>query len=138
MLGSSIMHGARGSTAHTCTHGHAVSCEGSSSLLSWCLLSIINSYRTTFAARRHCPAAAAAAVTDIFLLKSLATACLPEAKGACLGAVEPGSVEWQRIAGEAARTVPGRENGGNCDIKNLTRGCRCAAWHAVLLNEHTC
>jgi formamidase len=22
-----------------------------------------------------------------------------------------------------ARTVPGRENGGNCDIKNLSRGC---------------
>ena len=28
------------------------------------------------------------------------------------------------LAGEAARTVPGRENGGNCDIKNLSRGCR--------------
>jgi formamidase len=26
------------------------------------------------------------------------------------------------IASEAARTVPGRENGGNCDIKNLSRG----------------
>lgn len=24
---------------------------------------------------------------------------------------------WDKIAGEAARTVPGRENGGNCDIK---------------------
>jgi formamidase len=31
--------------------------------------------------------------------------------------------EWDRIASEAARTVPGRENGGNCDIKNLSRGC---------------
>ena len=30
---------------------------------------------------------------------------------------------WDRIAMEAARTVPGRENGGNCDIKNLSRGC---------------
>jgi len=30
---------------------------------------------------------------------------------------------WERIAAEACRTVPGRENGGNCDIKNLSRGC---------------
>ena len=30
---------------------------------------------------------------------------------------------WDRVAAEAARTVPGRENGGNCDIKNLSRGC---------------
>ncbi len=31
---------------------------------------------------------------------------------------------WDRIANEAARTVPPRENGGNCDIKNLSRGSR--------------
>lgn len=31
--------------------------------------------------------------------------------------------KWDSIASEAARTVPGRENGGNCDIKNLSRGC---------------
>ena len=31
--------------------------------------------------------------------------------------------EWDMVASEAARTVPGRENGGNCDIKNLSRGC---------------
>ena len=31
--------------------------------------------------------------------------------------------EWDKVASEAARTVPGRENGGNCDIKNLSRGC---------------
>ncbi len=30
---------------------------------------------------------------------------------------------WDKVASEAARTVPGRENGGNCDIKNLSRGC---------------
>ena len=30
---------------------------------------------------------------------------------------------WDKTGGEAARTVPGRENGGNCDIKNLSRGC---------------
>ena len=33
------------------------------------------------------------------------------------------NVDWQ-MASEAARTVPGRENGGNCDIKNLSRGCK--------------
>jgi formamidase len=56
-------------------------------------------------------------------------ACLPEAKGAMLGQLghfinmAGKDVEWDRIASEAARTVPGRENGGNCDIKNLSRGC---------------
>ncbi|GAQ84280.1 formamidase [Klebsormidium nitens] len=48
---------------------------------------------------------------------------LPTPTGACLGKVEKGA-EWDRVAGEAARTVPGRENGGNCDIKNLSRGCK--------------
>lgn len=52
-------------------------------------------------------------------------ACLPEAKGAMLGklghfkAMEGKDENWDKIASEAARTVPGRENGGNCDIKNL-------------------
>jgi formamidase len=56
-------------------------------------------------------------------------ACLPEPKGAMLGTLghfqdKMGNDEvWDRIASEAARTVPGRENGGNCDIKNLSRGC---------------
>ena len=55
-------------------------------------------------------------------------ACLPEAKGAMLGKLghfkQKGDDEsWMAIAKEAARTVPGRENGGNCDIKNLSRGC---------------
>ena len=39
-------------------------------------------------------------------------ACLPEARGACLGSIKEGSAEWARVAAEAARTVPGRENGG--------------------------
>ena len=56
-------------------------------------------------------------------------ACLPEPKGAMLGKLghfvqESGKSEtWDKVAKEAARTVPGRENGGNCDIKNLSRGC---------------
>lgn len=49
---------------------------------------------------------------------------LPKSKGALLGSIEPGSSEWERIAAEAARTIPGRENGGNCDIKNLSRGSK--------------
>ncbi len=52
------------------------------------------------------------------------SALLPEPKGALLGAVSPDSPEWAKVAGEAARTIPGRENGGNCDIKNLSRGCK--------------
>ena len=31
---------------------------------------------------------------------------------------------FDRVAKEAARTVPPREHGGNCDIKNLSRGSR--------------
>lgn len=38
--------------------------------------------------------------------------------------VKKGTSEWERIAAEAARTIPGRENGGNCDIKNLSRGSK--------------
>ena len=38
--------------------------------------------------------------------------------------IQQGTPEWERIAREAARTIPGRENGGNCDIKNLSRGSK--------------
>ena len=38
--------------------------------------------------------------------------------------IEKGTPEWEKIAREAARTIPGRENGGNCDIKNLSRGSK--------------
>ncbi|KAL1680537.1 Acetamidase Formamidase [Schizophyllum commune] len=30
-----------------------------------------------------------------------------------------------KVAKEGARTIPGREHGGNCDIKNLSKGSRC-------------
>nr|XP_010940035.1 uncharacterized protein LOC105058713 [Elaeis guineensis]XP_019710540.1 uncharacterized protein LOC105058713 [Elaeis guineensis] len=49
---------------------------------------------------------------------------LPTAKSCLLGLIEEGTPEWERIANEAARTIPGRENGGNCDIKNLSRGSK--------------
>lgn len=56
-------------------------------------------------------------------------ACLPNPTGAMLGELGHFSAmmgkdeAWDAIAAEAARTVPGRENGGNCDIKNLSTGC---------------
>jgi hypothetical protein len=66
--------------------------------------------------------------SDCFILLGFA-ALVPEPKGALLGALEKGSSDWERIAGEAARTIPGRENGGNCDIKNLSRGCKVCVFH---------
>lgn len=49
-------------------------------------------------------------------------ACLPEKKGALAGKATGKIAE--AICKEGARTVPPREHGGNCDIKNLTRGSR--------------
>ncbi len=46
----------------------------------------------------------------------------PLADSAILGSLT-GS-EFDRVAGEAARTAPPRENGGNQDIKNFTKGTR--------------
>jgi formamidase len=48
----------------------------------------------------------------------------PNPQNAILGKVKKGTPEFDRIAKEAARTVPPREHGGNCDIKNLSRGSR--------------
>lgn len=50
----------------------------------------------------------------------LALPPLPE--NALLGSLT--GAEFDRVAGEAARTAPPRENGGNQDIKNLSRGSR--------------
>lgn len=49
-------------------------------------------------------------------------AALPNPQNAILGTL-PQS-EYARVAAEAARTVPPREHGGNCDIKNLSKGTR--------------
>ena len=49
-------------------------------------------------------------------------AALPNPTNAILGKVS--SADFDRIAAEGARTVPPREHGGNCDIKNLSRGTR--------------
>ncbi len=46
----------------------------------------------------------------------------PEPDSAILGGVPVG--EFSRVSSEAARTAPPRENGGNQDIKNLTKGSR--------------
>lgn len=51
-------------------------------------------------------------------------ACVPEPKNALLGQIDAAHPKFQEYAAEAARTIPGRENGGNCDIKNLTKGCK--------------
>ncbi|WP_026581313.1 formamidase [Bacillus sp. J33] len=49
-------------------------------------------------------------------------AALPEKESVVLGQVK--DADFDRIAKEGARTVPPRENGGNCDIKNLSKGSR--------------
>jgi formamidase len=59
--------------------------------------------------------------TDPDRVPPLALPPLPDS--AILGSVQPGG-EFDRIAGEAARTAPPRENGGNQDIKNFTAGTR--------------
>jgi formamidase len=46
----------------------------------------------------------------------------PDATGVLAGTA--GDAEVERIGREGARTVPARENGGNHDIKNFTRGSR--------------
>ncbi|MBE9101834.1 formamidase [Vacuolonema iberomarrocanum] len=51
-----------------------------------------------------------------------ALAELPNPQNAVLGTLK--GAEFDRVAAEAARTVPPREHGGNCDIKNLSKGSR--------------
>lgn len=46
----------------------------------------------------------------------------PEPNGAILGSLS--GEDFDRVAEEGARTAPPRENGGNQDIKNLTKGTR--------------
>ncbi|GAB3137652.1 acetamidase/formamidase family protein [Micromonospora sonneratiae] len=46
----------------------------------------------------------------------------PEPKDAILGSLT--GTEFDRVAAEGARTAPPRENGGNQDIKNFTKGSR--------------
>ncbi|GAC1457547.1 MAG: hypothetical protein PVSMB2_12600 [Ktedonobacteraceae bacterium] len=46
----------------------------------------------------------------------------PLAQSVLLGSLK--GTEFEQAAKEAARTVPPREHGGNCDIKNLSRGSR--------------
>jgi len=47
---------------------------------------------------------------------------LPNTQIAHMGAMK--GEERDAAASEAARTVPPREHGGNCDIKDLSRGCK--------------
>lgn len=47
---------------------------------------------------------------------------LPNAHSALAGSLSGSNAD--SVMNSGARTVPGRENGGNCDIKNLSRGSR--------------
>jgi formamidase len=49
-------------------------------------------------------------------------AALPNPENAVLGTLK--GAAFDRVASEAARTVPPREHGGNCDIKNLSKGSK--------------
>jgi formamidase len=49
-------------------------------------------------------------------------AALPNPENAIFGTLP--TSEYDRVAAEAARTVPPREHGGNCDIKNLSKGTK--------------
>ncbi len=49
-------------------------------------------------------------------------AALPDPDSAVLGMLK--GADFDRVAAEGARTVPPREHGGNCDIKNLSKGSR--------------
>ncbi len=51
-----------------------------------------------------------------------ALAALPHAETAHMGRMKPDAAK--AAAMEGARTVPPREHGGNCDIKNLTKGSK--------------
>jgi len=46
----------------------------------------------------------------------------PQPSNAVLGSLA--GADYERVAAEAARTAPPRENGGNQDIKNLSKGSR--------------
>jgi formamidase len=49
-------------------------------------------------------------------------AALPNTQSAHMGALKGEARD--KAAAEGARTVPPREHGGNCDIKDLSRGCK--------------
>lgn len=51
-----------------------------------------------------------------------ALALPPNPDGVILGSLK--GAQLQQAAAEGARTIPPREHGGNCDIKNLSRGSR--------------
>jgi formamidase len=51
-------------------------------------------------------------------------ALVPDEQEVLAGQLSPDSTEFTRVAQEGWRTIPPRENGGNHDIKNFSRGSR--------------
>jgi formamidase len=60
-----------------------------------------------------------------------ALALPPLAHNALLGTLK--GAGFDKAAKEAARTIPPREHGGNCDIKNLSRGAK--VWFPVYVKD---
>ena len=48
----------------------------------------------------------------------------PNPHEALAGSLRQGTADFDKVARDGARTIPPRENGGNHDIKNFTRGAR--------------
>ena len=67
-------------------------------------------------------------------------ALLPEPTGALLGKVPKDSADWKRIAGEAARTIPGRVTCMTCHpcLLLLTGSQPCSPWTALWLAIELC
>ncbi|KAF8155337.1 Acetamidase/Formamidase [Mycena galopus ATCC 62051] len=76
-----------------------------------------------YASSRHIPGVRFAGISHPGLIVP-PVASAPNVVGAYVGQDLDHDVR-QKIVEEGARTIPGREHGGNCDIKNLSRGSRC-------------
>ncbi|TFY59305.1 hypothetical protein EVJ58_g5852 [Rhodofomes roseus] len=89
-------------------------------------------FHGVYASSRHIPGVRFAGVSHPGLIGTAPSAELLATwteretglKGAYVGQDLPEDVR-KKIYAEGARTIPGREHGGNCDIKNLSKGSRC-------------
>lgn len=67
----------------------------------------------------------------------MTAANLPDPESACLGSVKKGTPDWDRIAAEAARTVPGRENGGRLLVECHIRAMRVPTGTVIRLCQNS-